>query len=149
MNTKTLKYSILLAMVLVVGVFGSVYAQGPNNPETSPAYGQDPAGLTALYRDHLDLVYREGAFRIDADLKSLGLASNRSMETLETLIELLSKPNQSTTARRLLTRYTNEMFATPEQWQSWLDENRNRIFFSDIGGYKFLVVPEGYLEWPE
>jgi len=50
------------------------------------------------------------------------------------------------TARRLLARYTNQSFESAEEWQSWFESNRDRIFFSDVGGYKFLVIPEGYLE---
>jgi len=33
----------------------------------------------------------------------------------------------------------------PEQWRKWLGDNRGRIFFTDVGGYKFRVVPAGYL----
>jgi hypothetical protein len=41
-------------------------------------------------------------------------------------------------------RYTDVAFDTPQQWQQWLDSNRDRLYFTDIGGYKFFVVPEGY-----
>ena len=78
MNTKTLKYSILLAMVLVVGVFGSVYAQGPNNPETSPAYGQDPAG--AAPQDGTGLIHDE---LIQAFADAVGV----DVETVEAQLE--------------------------------------------------------------
>jgi hypothetical protein len=49
-------------------------------------------------------------------------------------------------ARRLLARYTNESFQSAEQWQSWFEENKDRIFFSDVGGFKFFVVPKDYIE---
>lgn len=112
-------------------------------------YGQDPTGLAKRYQDHLDLVYYDEVFHIDPDLKALGLTSNRSLATLEKLIVLLGEPDHSEKAQLLLRRYTHESFAIPEQWGRWLEENRGRIFFSDVGGYKFLVAPQGYLEWPE
>ena len=39
-----------------------------------------------------------------------------------------------------------ENFAGANQWQKWYDANKERIYFSDVGGYKFRVVPEGYLD---
>jgi hypothetical protein len=79
-------------------------------------------------------------------LKDLGIPSNRRIATLERLVELLEDSKTSATAQRLLKRYTDRDFATPQQGRQWLQQNRNRIFFSDVGGYKFFVVPEGYLE---
>lgn len=112
-------------------------------------YGKDPEGLTNLYRSHLDLVYREKLYLIDSELQSLGLKSNRSMDTLEKLIGFLNDQDKKSTAEDLLRRYTNQTFTTHEEWRKWLAENRTRIYFSDVAGYKFLVAPEGYLEWPE
>jgi len=33
---------------------------------------------------------------------------------------------------------------TAEQWQAWLAAIRPHLYFTDVSGYKFLVVPEGY-----
>ena len=107
----------------------------------------------------------EFMFPIDSELKDLGIESNRRIETLEKLIALLASSQASPqtkpgffdrlkakranqkrikTARRLLTRYTGLDFRTHERWRRWLDEHRDRLFFSDFGGYKFYVIPEGY-----
>jgi len=104
-------------------------------------------------------------FPMDTELKEMGIESNRRIDTLEQLIALLARERTSSqpemgcferlrakrrdqkrakTARRLLTRYTGLDFKTPEQWRKWLDEHRERLFFSDFGGYKFYVMPEGY-----
>ncbi len=83
---------------------------------------------------------------IDSELELLGIASNRKVETLETLIEYLSDKDKAATAGKLLGRYTEETLLTQEQWKKWLDANRDRIYFSDVGGYKFRVVPKGYLD---
>jgi hypothetical protein len=108
-------------------------------------FKNDPDGLLKYYQDNLELIYRDKLFLIDADLKALGIQSNRQLATLEKLIELLDDPQHGQTSRKLLARYTKESLQTPQQWRDWLARNKGRIYFSDIGGFKFLVVPEGYL----
>lgn len=108
-------------------------------------YGGDADGLVQYYKNDFEFIYRDKVFRIDSELKSLGMNSNRNLDTLERLISFLQDESQTDTARRLLARYTNQSFESAEEWQSWFESNRDRIFFSDVGGYKFLVVPKGYL----
>lgn len=115
-------------------------------PELKKKYEGDPNGLVKYYRDDFEFIYRENVFLIDNELKSLDLKSNRKMETLEQLISLLKDEKHADTARSLLARYTNESFQNAEQWQSWFQDNKDRIFFSDVGGFKFFVVPKGYLK---
>ena len=109
-------------------------------------YEGDPNGLVQYYRDNFEYIYRDDVFLIDNELKSLGLKTNRTIETLESLISLLEDTENAETARSLLARYTNESFQTAEQWQSWFQGNKDRIFFSDVGGFKFFVVPKEYME---
>ncbi len=110
------------------------------------SYEGDPDGLVQHYRDNFELIYRDRAFRIDSELKALGMDSNRSLDTLERLIGLLQDDTHADTARRLLRRYTNQSFQNADGWKRWFENNRDRIFFSDVGGYKFLVIPKGYLD---
>ncbi|MHC4500487.1 MAG: hypothetical protein ACYS21_15410, partial [Planctomycetota bacterium] len=113
-------------------------------PDLKKKYDGNPDGLVKYYRDDFELIYLDGTFRIDSELKSLGLKSNREIATLERLISLLKDDAHSETARRLLTRYTRQKFETPQKWQSWFEDNKERIYFTDVGGYKFLVAPPGY-----
>jgi hypothetical protein len=108
----------------------------------------DPNGFVQYYKDNIEFIYMDldRQFRIDNELKSLVLKSNRKTETLEKLISLLEDEKNSDTARHLLARYTNKSFQNVEQWHSWFEENKDRIFFSDVGGFKFFIVPKGYLE---
>jgi hypothetical protein len=108
-------------------------------------YKSDPNGLTQYYQTSLEWVYHDRVFRVDEDLKALGIESNRKLSTLERLISMLDDPSKATAAQTLLSRYTRVSFDTPQQWRQWFDANRDRIFFTDVGGYKFVVVPEGYL----
>ncbi len=135
--------------------------------------------LYQLHKDNIELMrYQQKRIRqnvyalwfpIDFELKSLGIASNRRVSTLERLISLLeadrsasdrpdgflarwmarrAQAKRQATALKLLKRYTNEDFDTKAQWQRWLDANRDRLFFSDFGGYKFYVAPERYCDIP-
>ncbi len=114
--------------------------------ELMEKYEGDPKGLANYYRENLEWIYRDRTYQVDADLKELGLQSNRTVETLGKLIELLDDPARSETASRLLERYTDQyrISNSVEQWRTWFAENKERIFFSDVGGYKFFVMPEGY-----
>jgi len=102
-------------------------------------YHADPDGLVAYYKANLELVYRDRVYCIDDDLRSLGIESNRKIETLERLFALLKDEKRAEVARRLLDRYTDGH--TTFDFQN----GRDRIYFTDVGGYKFKVVPEGYL----
>ncbi|MFC1783903.1 hypothetical protein ACFL02_10035 [Planctomycetota bacterium] len=112
-------------------------------------YKDNPAGLVKHFEDNFEFIYCQGSkFLIDEELKSLGLDTNRKVSTLQQLIAMLSNDSQDDTAQQLLDRYTDQSFDTAEEWQKWLDENRDRLFFSDTGGYKFFAVPKGYLDKP-
>jgi hypothetical protein len=115
-------------------------------------YHADPNGLTRYFQENLEWVYRDRGFAVDEDLKGLGIASNRQVAGLGRLIELLEDPPHAAVARKLLDRYVDQWFGapahTPAQWRQWFDENKGRLYFTDIGGYKFKVVPEGYLLAP-
>lgn len=100
--------------------------------------------LSDYYVKNLELLYWDQGYRVDEDLRTLGLKSNRQIETLSKLIELLDNRRHAETARRVLARYTCESFETSQLWRQWLEVNRPRIYFTDVGGYKFLVAPEGY-----
>jgi hypothetical protein len=105
-------------------------------------YQDDAAGLLAYYKTNLELVYWDGVYYVDEELKSLGVDSNRKVETLERLFELQKDPARREIAQRLLDRYTDGHTTFD------LQNGRDRIYFSDVGGHRFFVVPEGYLIGP-
>ncbi len=106
-------------------------------------YHSDPNGLMEYYRPNMERVYGgEGVlFRVDEELKGLGLDSNRKIASLQRLIELLDDAQHAATATKLLSRYTECSFETPLQWRQWFQENKDRLYFTDTGGYKFKVAP--------
>lgn len=107
-------------------------------------YKNDPQGLMKYFQDGYELLYWDSVFHVDEELKSLGIDSNRKVETLQKLIGFLNDGEKSETAKLLLKRYTNEKITAYDRWKEWFDRNRERIYFTDVGGYKFLIVPEGY-----
>jgi hypothetical protein len=60
---------------------------------------------------------------------------------LDRCIDLLGKGEKKDLALRVLKRYTRESFADAQEWRAWLEKNRDHLFFTDTGGYKFLVAP--------
>ncbi len=126
---------------------GESFYEGLFPSELMEKYRGNADGLFAHYMRNYDLIYREGGtYKIDAELKSLGIESNQKVESLDKLIELLRDKEKSEIARKLLRRYSVESFETAGEWRKWFEQNRDRIYFTDVGGYKFRLIPEGYLD---
>jgi len=136
---NAIRLALLIDRITDESFFSSTFAPG-----LIDEYRGDPQGLADYYRENIEFIYRDSTFLVDSELKDLGLTSNRTPETLEKLIELLGSPQQSEVALRLLERYTGRSFVSAERWQQWFETNRERFFFSDIGGFKFFVRPEDY-----
>lgn len=85
---------------------------------------------------------KEGAFSygldIDEDVKSLGI-SNRDRVLLTKCIKLLEDKSQKELAVRVLKRYTQQDFSTAKEWKNWFKKNKGNLFFTESGGYKWLV----------
>ncbi len=79
---------------------------------------------------------------IDEDAKALG-QSNRKAESLDAWVKLLERKEQAEVALRVLKRYTSESYDDATSWRKWLDGNRDRLFFDEVGGYGFRVAPKG------
>lgn len=108
-------------------------------------YAFDGEKYTKYYRENLEYlrpVTEDYAvkFIVDEEVKSLGV-SNRKVELLDRCIGLLAQAEQSDLARRLLARYTLEKFNDVADWREWLEANRDRLFFTDVGGFKFMAAP--------
>jgi hypothetical protein len=116
-------------------------------------FGMDADKYVAYYKENLEYllpdeerllfvgVVRTSRFIVDEEAKAVG-PSNRRVEFLDRCVTMLEKKDNPDRALRLLKRYTNEKFDTAADWRKWLEQNRSRLFFSDVGGYKFFVGPE-------
>jgi Thiol:disulfide interchange protein DsbD, N-terminal len=109
-------------------------------------FGKDPDKLLAYYNENLEyLIPAQNGFAVDEDVKGLGM-SNRKVGLLEKCVALLERGEQADIALRILKRYTTVSLADAKAWRSWLNDNRNRLFFTDVGGFKFLAAPQRLLE---
>jgi hypothetical protein len=104
--------------------------------------GESPASYAKYFHENIEYVRVVGdrKFTVDEEARKLGL-SNRKIESLEKLVIMLEKNESPAEATTLLRRYTDESFEAPAQWRKWLDQNKSKIFFTDVGGYKWMVPP--------
>ena len=125
----------------IEGLFGpGIRAKFKGEPKS---YAED---LAKYLEANMEFIYAgSGGFEVDEDLKGLGIASNRKLETLEKLAALRGDALKRTTVDKILARYLDAKTATPATAGQWLADNRERIFFTDVGGYKFMAAPKGYL----
>jgi hypothetical protein len=106
-------------------------------------FGTDAEKYRKYYRQNLEYLYASsstGMIVVDEDVKGLSL-SNRKVELLDRCVSMLEKGEDADLARRVLKRYTGEHCADARGWRAWLETNRGRLFFSDVGGFKFFVAP--------
>jgi hypothetical protein len=134
-----IRLALFIDLITDKSFFSSVFPAA----QLEQYYGK-PEAFARYWQDNLEWVYRDKFYLVDDELKSAGLASNRTVAALGRMIALLKDDKTAQIGRLLLRRYTLEAFETPEQWQAWFDANHDRIYFSDVGGYKFRIVPAGY-----
>jgi len=99
--------------------------------------GNAPEALEAALRADLGYLRFDGVFRIDEDAKALGIA-NRDVALLDRCIAMLGT-DDAARAERILARYVPDRQGTPAEWKRWLEENRERLYFTDTGGYCWRV----------
>ena len=104
-------------------------------------FGEDEAAYARYYRENIDYFYGgEGMYvlSIDEDVKSLGIPYN-DKRLLDTAIRLLEKGKETEKANRILHRYTLCRFEAPQEWRTWYEKNKERLFFTESGGWLFMV----------
>ena len=138
---NALRLGALITRIKDKDFFSSTFSE-----DLREKYEGDPDGLVKYFKDNFEFIRRDKTFVVDEDVKKLGLESNRTLESLEKMIELLGDGDKKKLARTVLMRYTNESFSWQWQWKKWYEANKDKIYFTDFGGYKFMIVPEGYLE---
>lgn len=75
---------------------------------------------------------------IDKDLQQLGIANN-NIQLLEKCISMLETNKQTELAQKLLQKYTTENFTSANDWRKWFKKNKEKLFFTERGGYKWMV----------
>lgn len=104
-------------------------------------FGTDEKAYIAYYDENRDYFYGGvGSYEltVDEDVKSLGIPNN-DLRLLDKAITLWEKGTDVEKARRILTRYTLCRFETPAEWRAWYKANKSRLFFTESGGWLFMV----------
>ncbi len=110
-------------------------------PRLYALYGNDEKGYQDYYRNNNPYFIPDGKnfdVVIDEDARSLGIANNDSA-ILDRAICLMESGEDTAKGMRLLRRYTLCDFATAKEWREWYEKYRDKLFFTEAGGWKFLV----------
>ena len=101
--------------------------------------GSDPAKVAAHLAAIRPFMRPTGWYELSADeeLMQLGIA-NSDPSLLDRAVAML-QTDQRELGQRLLERYTEAGFSNHDDWKAWLDSHRERLFFTEAGGYKWLV----------
>lgn len=110
-------------------------------PRLYAIYGDDEKGYQDYYKNNSPYFIPDGRnfdVIIDEDARSLGIANN-SRNILEKAINLMESGEDAAKGLRLLRRYTLCSFATAGEWRAWYEKYKDKLFFTEAGGWKFLV----------
>ena len=110
-------------------------------PELYFSFGTDEKAYKDYYMNNAGyFMPRPGrvSFLLDEDARSLGI-SNHDIRLLDEAIRLLEEGTDVAKGHRLLERYTLCRFETPAEWRTWFETNKSRLFFTESGGWFFLV----------
>lgn len=108
---------------------------------TFEKFGTDEQAYLDYYNSNRDYFYGgEGMYNmvVDEDVKSWEIANN-DIKLLEKAIDMWENGHEIEKARRILNRYTLCRFVTPKEWRDWYETNKSRIFFTEAGGWLFMV----------
>lgn len=104
-------------------------------------FGTNSAAYLKYFDENKDYFYAEDAsyvITIDEDVKSLGIP-NTDKRLLEKCISMLEKGEDTEKAKLILDRYTLLDYKTAEEWRNWYEKNKSKIFFTQSGGFYFMV----------
>jgi hypothetical protein len=116
------------------------YIKNIADPGLFERFGTNTTLYRKYYKDNYEYFYPLDAdhLQLDTDALQLGI-SNRQIKILEKCIQMLRDQQDAELALRVLHRYTTENFSTAADWTSWLNKNRKKLFYTESGGFKFMV----------
>ena len=104
-------------------------------------FGDNEQAYKDYFDDNRDYFYGGDKviyWMVDEDVKSWGIPNN-DIRLLDKAIGCWERGEEVDKAKRVLTRYTLCRFATPQEWRDWYETNKDRIFFTESGGWFFMV----------
>jgi len=102
-------------------------------------FGSDISAYHKYFDENWDYFYcLNFNLDIDEDAKSLGIPNN-DKRILEEAIKMLESGKDVERGKRILSRYTLVDFDTPAEWRSWYNKYKDLFFFTESGGWVFLI----------
>lgn len=106
-----------------------------------PEYVKNVEKLKKFLTDNKKYMYSTPddfySLKIDEDIIKLGIGNN-DKQLLQQCITLLKSGKDKDLANRVLQRYTG-LEKNPQEWEQWFSNNSSRLFFTEAGGYKWLI----------
>jgi len=111
-------------------------------PQLYHIFGDDASEYSRYYDKNRPYFYGGGdmdyGLDIDEDVRTLGIANNDKL-LLDKAITMLEKGEDPALATRVLQRYTLCRFTTSAEWRNWYDNYKDKMFFSESGGWLWLI----------
>lgn len=104
-------------------------------------FGEDEGKYQAYFKENTPYFYGGvGSYNIvvDGDAKAWGIPNN-DKRLLDKAITCLEKGVETDRANRVLKRYTLCEFTTPQEWRNWYNTYKDKMFFTESGGWYFMV----------
>ena len=110
-------------------------------PEYFAMFGTDGDAYARYFDENRDYLYGGASrmgFTLDEDAKSLGIPNN-DIRLIDEAIKMLEAGKDVAKGKRILARYTLADFPTPAEWRAWFDKNKGNMFFTEAGGWVWLI----------
>lgn len=110
-------------------------------PEYFAMFGTDGDAYARYFDENRDYLYggeSRYSLVLDEDAKSLGIPNN-DIRLIDEAIKMLEAGKDVAKGKRILARYTLADFVTPAEWRAWFDKNRSNMFFTEAGGWVWLI----------
>lgn len=112
-------------------------------PDLYPVLGPDPKEYRRYFEANREYLRPsdDDPFNmvVDRDCREIGVANN-NIAMLDSAISVWEDGGKrADIGRRLLRRYTLCRFDTPGEYREWVDKYRDKLFFTDAGGFLWLV----------
>lgn len=75
---------------------------------------------------------------VDEDCKAWGIANN-NIALIDKAINCLENGEDIERAKRILDRYTLCTFTEPQEWRAWYKKYHKKMFFTESGGWLFMI----------
>ena len=108
-------------------------------------FGEDEQAYINYYQENRPYIYGgKGMYELslDEDAKAWRIPNN-DIRLIEKAVDCLEQGMEVDRANRILQRYTLCEFTQPGEWRNWLNKYKNKIFFTESGGWFFMVNEQG------